>query len=97
MFYSVILEDTYKYNSDLNWTVYTDSSEYEDDSDYDYVDSWEDLTGSDQHRAFTLCDNSNRVHWLRTKFIKLPENYRELEVTIAVEYAFPDCSQMGKL
>ena len=54
MYNSVILEDTYRYNSDLNWTVYNDKSGeegYDSYDDYEYDDfKWEDLTGQDQHR-----------------------------------------------
>ena len=92
----VILEDTYLYKSDLNWTVHNEQSEdYDEYSQYDY-EEWEDLTGEDQRRSYMVCDTDTLdVHWLRSKYIKLPKNYQQFEITIDIEYSFPKCREQG--
>ena len=90
------MEDTYLYKSDLNWTVHNEQNDdYDEYSEYDYVE-WEDLTGEDQKRSYVVCDaDTLDVHWLRSKYIKLPKNYHQFEITINIEYSFPKCREQG--
>ena len=90
LFYSDILEDTYRYQSEINWTVHTSP---EDDYE-DYEDYWEDLSSKAMKREYQICDPSNNEHWLRTKYIHVPKSdHPDLEINIDIEYAFRKCPE----
>ena len=97
----------------MNWTVYREKGEHYDQYDYydgqwlyngeffadsHFILSWEDMTGQDRHRTYSVCDITDNINWLRSKYIKIQNrNYRDVEVTIEIEFSFPDCSSQGKL
>lgn len=87
-----ILEDTYKYQSEINWTVHTNT-----EVDYDY-EEWEDLTvRMNMKREYSICDRTSDEHWLRTKYIQVPKDrFADIEVNVEIEYAFLKCDVAGK-
>ena len=80
----------------MNWTVYREVADY-DEYDYDdpFLRGWEDLSGLSRHRAYQVCDVTESENWLRSKYINI-HDFREVEITIEIEYSFPDCTATGK-
>ena len=81
----------------MNWTVYREANTDYDEYIYEeFLQGWEDLSGSTRHRAYTVCDVTKSENWLRSKYINV-HDFRNVEITIEIEYSFPDCTRQGKV